>query len=98
MLQKKKLVRFICYDNIISQILVCYAAVVADLVLKTNIMLKAQSADGKEELRSIRMRTKKGVEIIVTVNSGYTLIVLQDCTGVADVRPKEVKVEGEEAK
>ncbi len=70
---------------------------VADLVHKTGIMLRVQSPDGKEELKSIRMRTKKGIEIIVTVSAGFTLIVLQDCTGVSEVRPKEVK-EGEEPK
>ena len=41
------------------------------------------------------MRTKKGIEIIVTVNRGYTLIVLQDGTGVADGRPKDAKNEDE---
>ena len=79
----------------------CYAAVVADLILKTNIMLKGIGTDGKEELRSIRMRTKKGIEIIVTVggaNNANTLVTLQDCTTVAEVKPKEVKAEGEEQK
>ncbi len=71
---------------------------VTDLVMKTNIMLKNQATDSKEELRSIRMRTKKGIEIIVTVSNGFTLVVLQDCTGVADVKPKEVKEGTEEGK
>ena len=43
------------------------------------------------------MRTKKGIEIVITVHGSYSLVVLQDCTGVADVKPKE-KVESEEAK
>eukprot|EP00826_Nyctotherus_ovalis_P045506 TRINITY_DN5045_c0_g1_i5.p1 TRINITY_DN5045_c0_g1~~TRINITY_DN5045_c0_g1_i5.p1 ORF type:complete len:156 (+),score=24.24 TRINITY_DN5045_c0_g1_i5:88-555(+) len=86
--RKKKPVSFVV-------ILVCYAAVIADLVQKTNTTLKLGSTDGREELKSIRMRTRKGVEIIVTVASGYTLVVLQDCTAVADVRPKDAKGDDE---
>ena len=53
---------------------------------------------GDDQLKSIRMRTKKGIEIIVTVFNNYILVALQDCTSVADVKPKEVKLETEEAK
>ena len=51
---------------------------------------------GEEQLKSIRMRTKKGIEIMVTVYNNCTLIVLQDCTAVADVKPKDLKIEGED--
>eukprot|EP00826_Nyctotherus_ovalis_P045509 TRINITY_DN5045_c0_g2_i2.p2 TRINITY_DN5045_c0_g2~~TRINITY_DN5045_c0_g2_i2.p2 ORF type:complete len:126 (-),score=54.53 TRINITY_DN5045_c0_g2_i2:136-513(-) len=81
--------------NIQEEEAICYAAVIADLVQKTNTTLKLGSTDGREELKSIRMRTRKGVEIIVTVASGYTLVVLQDCTAVADVRPKDAKGDDE---
>ena len=76
-------------------VLVCYAAVIADLIQKTNATLKQPNQEAREELKSIRMRTKKGIEIIVTVASGFTLVVLQDCTEVANVRPKDVKGEEE---
>ena len=78
-------------NKLIRKFLVCYAAVISDLVFKTNLMFK----EG-EQLRSIRMRTKKGIEIIVTVQNNCTLVVLQDCTKVADVKPRDAKVEGEE--
>ena len=59
-------------------------------------MLKGQWPKGEEQPKFLRMRTKKGIEIVVTVYSDYSLIVLQDCTTVADVKPKEMKVEGDE--
>ena len=69
-----------------------------DLVFKTVAML--HKTDYKDDdLKFIRMRTKKGIEIIVTIHKSYTLIALQDCTKVAEVKAKvEAKVEGEEMK
>ncbi len=75
--------------------LVSYAALIMDLVLKTNIMLKQHLGKGEETLKFIRLRTKKGIEIIVTYCNGFLLVVLQDCTEVADVKPKEQKIEGD---
>lgn len=60
-------------------------------------MIQGQWPKGEEELKFIRMRTKKGIEIVVTIYADYSLIVLQDCTTVAEVKPKEQKTEGAES-
>eukprot|EP00831_Metopus_contortus_P044384 TRINITY_DN355_c0_g1_i4.p1 TRINITY_DN355_c0_g1~~TRINITY_DN355_c0_g1_i4.p1 ORF type:complete len:208 (+),score=71.10 TRINITY_DN355_c0_g1_i4:3-626(+) len=84
--------------NISEDKAVTYAALVMDLVMKTNLMLHNPTTKNEEELKSIRMRTKKGIEIIVTITNNFILIVLQDCTKVAEVKLSEARPEGEEPK
>eukprot|EP00349_Pseudokeronopsis_sp_Brazil_P001937 CAMPEP_0202959048 /NCGR_PEP_ID=MMETSP1396-20130829/3320_1 /ASSEMBLY_ACC=CAM_ASM_000872 /TAXON_ID= /ORGANISM="Pseudokeronopsis sp., Strain Brazil" /LENGTH=123 /DNA_ID=CAMNT_0049677429 /DNA_START=23 /DNA_END=394 /DNA_ORIENTATION=+ len=73
-----------------------YAALIADLVMKTKHTLKHLNS-GDADFEYLRMRTKQDTEMIITdyIHPGsgneYILVCIQRCK----FQPEEVKLEGE---
>ena len=77
-----------------------YAALIADLVMKTKQTLK-QLSQSDNDFVNLRMRTKSEIEIIVTdvIMPGgheYILVTLQKCKFGEEVDESEEKKEGED--
>eukprot|EP00435_Cladocopium_sp_Y103_P005552 s361_g1.t2 len=62
---------------------VMYAALMSDFIAHCKKSLRGLlTSPAESELANIRLRTKQGTEIICVTQVEYTLVVIQNCTGV----------------
>mmetsp|Transcript_16452 Transcript_16452/g.18551 ORF Transcript_16452/g.18551 Transcript_16452/m.18551 type:complete len:120 (+) Transcript_16452:47-406(+) len=87
------------YKNVEHPEAVHYAALVSDLVMKTQKSLKGlplltlNNVHNDNELTTIRLRTTKGTENIISVVRDYILVAIQRCVPVEE--EEEEKQEGQ---
>mmetsp|Transcript_99538 Transcript_99538/g.138278 ORF Transcript_99538/g.138278 Transcript_99538/m.138278 type:complete len:129 (+) Transcript_99538:52-438(+) len=66
---------------------VMYAALMSDFIAHCKKCLRGLlTSPAESELANIRLRTKEGTEIICVTQVEYTLVVIQNCTGVPMVQ------------
>lgn len=59
--------------------MVQYAALISDLVHRTKINLRKLDLQQDHELQSIRIRTHRSTELIITCVSDFFMLVVQQC-------------------
>eukprot|EP00438_Fugacium_kawagutii_P007633 Skav221474 [mRNA] locus=scaffold1700:473812:481159:+ [translate_table: standard] len=74
---------------------VMYAALMSDLLGHCKKSLRELlTSPAESELTNIRLRTKQGTEIICVTQVEYTLVVIQNCTGVPIAQDDETNAPG----
>lgn len=74
---------------------VMYAALMSDFIAHCKKSLRGLlTSPAESELANIRLRTKQGTEIICVTQVEYTLVVIQNCTGVPLVQDEEANQPG----